>query len=115
MEKDSADVDRMMNENKRESYPARGKRYSHAQKREILEYARTNDVQSAALKFGTTETSIYEWRRSLKRRGGNSDPGSKIELEDPKTERDQRILGIVAPPSGVWAEPDPEHAETERI
>ncbi len=80
MEKDSANTGQMMNENKRKCYPARGKRYSRAQKQEILEYARSNDVQAAAQKFGTTETSIYEWRRSLKRRGGKSDPEARIEI-----------------------------------
>ncbi len=95
MEENGIRVNQMKNENKKKSYPARGKRYSRAQKEEILEYARDNDVEAAAEKFGTTETSIYEWRRSLKRRGGNdSKPGAKVELEDPKAERDQRILGM---------------------
>ncbi|MEA3385628.1 MAG: ATP-binding protein, partial [Thermodesulfobacteriota bacterium] len=49
--------------------PARGKRYSPAQKQEILEYAVAHDVQAAAEKFQLTGASIYEWRRCLKRRG----------------------------------------------
>lgn len=77
--------------------PARGKRYSPAQKKEILAYAEANNVKSAAEKFGPRETTIYEWRRALKRRSklnGSADtdtPVATIE-EDPKEIRDQRIL-----------------------
>jgi len=49
--------------------PARGKRFSPAQKQEILEYAVAHDVQAAAERFQLTGASIYEWRRCLKRRG----------------------------------------------
>jgi len=38
-------------------------------KKEILKLAEENGVESAAKKFGVTETSIYEWRRAGKRRG----------------------------------------------
>ena len=74
--------------------PARGKRYSPAQKKEILKYAEDNDVQSAAEKFGTTDTSIYEWRRARQRRGsGKGAPGDEgSEGEDPKVTRDRQIL-----------------------
>jgi transposase-like protein len=49
--------------------PARGKRYSPAQKQEILEYAVAHNVQAAAERFQLTGASIYEWRRCLKRQG----------------------------------------------
>jgi transposase InsO family protein len=80
---------------KKKTYPARGKRYSKAQKEEILEYAKADSVGAAAAKFNITETSIYEWRRALKRRGGNDgSPGGegKIEVEDPTLDRDRRII-----------------------
>ena len=60
MEKDGASAGQLMNETKRKCYPARSKRYSRAQEQEIFEHARSNDVQAAAQKFGTTGTSIYE-------------------------------------------------------
>ena len=59
---------------KKKTCPARGKRYSKAQKEEILEYAKANSVEAAAAKFNVTDTSIYEWRRALKRRGERMDP-----------------------------------------
>jgi transposase InsO family protein len=80
---------------KKKTCPARGKRYSKAQKEEILEYAKADSVGAAAAKFNVTETSIYEWRRALKRRGGNDgSPGGegKIEVEDPTLDRNRRII-----------------------
>ncbi|MBI9113366.1 integrase core domain-containing protein [Maridesulfovibrio ferrireducens] len=77
--------------------PARGKRYSKGQKEEILEYAKANTVEAAAAEFNVTETSIYEWRRALKRRGRKDespDAEGKIEVEDQKLDRDQRIIGM---------------------
>jgi len=82
---------------KKKTYPARGKRYSKAQKEEILEYAKAKSVEAAAAKFNATETSIYEWRRALKRRGGKDEsPGreGKIEVENPRLDRDRRIIGM---------------------
>ena len=52
----------------RKTQPTKGKRYSPAQRKEILEYAKAHSVREAAEKFGVTETSIYEWRRAIKRR-----------------------------------------------
>lgn len=75
--------------------PARGKRYSKAQKEEILENAKAKNVEAAASKFNVTETTIYEWRRALKRRVGKDEfPGEegKIEVEDPTVERNRLII-----------------------
>ncbi len=80
---------------KKKTCPARGKRYSKAQKEEILEYAKANSVEAAAAKFNATDTSIYEWRRALKRRGGqDGTPGEdgKIEVEDPTIDRNLKII-----------------------
>ena len=77
--------------------PSRGKRYSPAQKQEILEYAVAHDVQAAAERFQLTGASIYEWRRCLKRRGvadASDKEGGKIVIEDSKAERDRRILAM---------------------
>ena len=82
---------------KSKGHASRGKRYSPAQKREILEYAQGHDVRSAAEKFGVTEASIYEWRRTIKRRGGSEFAGDgKGELaeEDPKQVRDGKVLAL---------------------
>jgi putative transposase len=82
---------------KKKLCPARGKRYSPAQKKEILEYAQANDVRSAAERFQVTETTIYEWRGALKRRGSvdtSAGDGEGIVIEDPKRERDRRILAM---------------------
>jgi len=80
----------------KKKYPYRGKRYSLSLRREILEYAQGNDVESAADKYGVTETTIYEWRRAGQRRGsktGNLQLGQTGE-EDSKEQRDMRILGM---------------------
>jgi transposase InsO family protein len=82
---------------KTKGHAARGKRYSPAQKREILAYAEGHDVRTAAEKFGVTEASIYEWRRARKRRGeGELTDGSQGEVEeaDPKQVRDGKVLGL---------------------
>ena len=78
--------------------PSRGKRYSKAQKEEILNYAKANSVEEAAAKFGATGSSIYEWRRSLKRRGENGGSAEgEIRVEDQAENRDQKIITIGAP------------------
>ena len=77
------------------SCPSRGKRYSKAQKEEILEYAKANSVIDAAVKFNVTSSTIYEWRRSFIRRAGQngaSDKDGKIEVEDPTINRDLKII-----------------------
>ena len=52
----------------RKKCPKRGKRYSRAQKGEILQYVKETSVADAASKFDVTETTIYEWQRADKRR-----------------------------------------------
>ena len=80
--------------------PAKGKRYAPAQRKEILEYAGEHSVKAAAEKFGATETTIYEWRRAIKRRseptgeGESGDKPSERVIEDPKEERDRKILAM---------------------
>ena len=79
----------------RTKQPARGKRYSPALKKEILEYAQGNDVVSAADKYDVTGSTIYDWRRAAKRR--NAATGSAtiaIEADDSKADRDRRILAM---------------------
>lgn len=91
-----ADVGREKVSGQRKRHPARGKRYSPALKKEILVYAQGNDVESAAGKYGVTETTIYDWRRATKRRGsetGNFQP-VEIEEEDLKAQRDTRIVAM---------------------
>ena len=46
----------------KKTYSAGCKRYSPAQKKEIIEYVLANGVQTAAEKFGATGPSIYECR-----------------------------------------------------
>lgn len=81
----------------KKSVPGRGKRYSAAQKKEILSWATEYTVASAAEKFQVSVTTIYEWRRAAKRRGdevagGNNE--SRVEVGDPKKDRDDRILAM---------------------
>jgi hypothetical protein len=78
MTESDAEVGREEVSGQRKRRPARGKRYSPALKKEILEYAEGNGVESAAGKYGVTETTIYDWRRAAKRRGnetGDLQPG----------------------------------------
>ncbi len=74
--------------------PARGKRYSKAQKEEILEYAKVNNVEEAVEKFNVTGSSIYDWRRTLKRRGGNDDTEGGIRVEYPAEARNRKIISM---------------------
>ena len=84
-------------QNRHKVEPAKGKRYSPARRREILAYAVSNSVREAAEKYSVTETSIYEWRRANKRREDsveNGNPPSEQVTEDPKEERDRRVLAV---------------------
>ena len=79
--------------------PSRGTRYSHAVKKEILKFAEENGVESAAKKYGVTETSIYEWRRAGKRRGtvtGDLPAGQTGQAgeEDSAEVRDRQVLAM---------------------
>jgi len=84
----------------RKTEPAKGKRYSPAQRKEILEYAQKHSVKAAAEKLGATETSIYDWRRAIERRGEqagegeNADRPGEIVIEDPKQARDQKVVSM---------------------
>jgi transposase InsO family protein len=85
---------------RRKIQPAKGKRYSPAQRKEILEYAKNHSVTEAAKEFGLTETSIYDWRRAIERRGRqggegeNADRPGEIVIEDPKQERDRKVVSM---------------------
>lgn len=81
-------------ESDRKKYPSRGKRYSPAMKKEILDYASDNDIASAAAKFGVTETTIYDWRRAAKRRKGATNACVLEEAGNPAADRDRRILAM---------------------
>jgi transposase-like protein len=79
----------------KKKFPQRGKRYSRAQKDEILNFSSENSIAEASGKFGVTETTIYEWLRTDKRRN----PDEKTEPvptpgDDPKTVRDNKILAM---------------------
>ena len=94
------DSELRVGQSQQKAEPAKGKRYSPAQRREILEYAKTHTVRAAADKFGVTETSIYEWRRANKRRGESAveaehgDPSSEPVAEDLKEVRDRKVLAM---------------------
>ena len=111
-------------EKKKKRYPQRGKRYSPAEKMAILEAAKETSVSEAAKKHGVVTGTIYEWRRSNKRRnktvelvensdteitgaGTNKSPSlntpksgncdkDKVPSynEDPKEIRDQKIMAV---------------------
>jgi transposase-like protein len=51
----------------KKKYPKRGKRYSRAQKDEILNYSFENSIVEASAKFDVSETTIYNWIRNDKR------------------------------------------------
>jgi transposase InsO family protein len=82
-----------VSDRRQQRHPARGKRYSSSLKKEILVYAQDNGVESAAGKHGVTATTIYEWRRAAARRG-NETGKLAIEEQDPKVERDRRVLAM---------------------
>ena len=73
--------------------PSRGKRYSKSQKEEILKYAKDNSVEDAADKFNVTGSSIYEWRRAMKRRGKNGG-AAEVEAEDHAEYRNRKIINM---------------------
>jgi len=77
--------------------PSRGKRYSKAQKEEILKYAKDNSVEEAAVKYNVTGSSIYEWRRAWKRRGEDGstvENEGEIKVEDPAENRNRKIINM---------------------
>jgi transposase InsO family protein len=79
----------------RKKYPKRGKRYSRAQKDEILNYSLENSIADASVKFDVSETTIYEWNRMDKRRGLNAVTQQTVPSnDDPKTIRDDKILAM---------------------
>ncbi len=79
----------------RKKFPKRGKRYSRAQKDEILTFSLENSIAEAAGKFEVTETTIYEWIRANKRRyPGEKSGQDSAESEDLKTIRDNKILAM---------------------
>ena len=80
----------------KKAYPTRGKRYAPALKREILAFVLEKNVALAAVKYGVTETTLYEWSKAAKRRGsetGEFQP-TATEEEDSKAQRDRRILAM---------------------
>lgn len=82
---------------KKRSYASRGKRFSRAQKEEILEYAASHSVREAEQKYSVTFSSIYEWRRALERRGHleNKIPDKEVvNGSDSKEERKNRVLSM---------------------
>ena len=79
----------------RKKFPKRGKRYSRAQKDEILNYSLENSIAEAAVKFDVSEAAIYEWIRADKRRNPDEKNGRvPAPGEDPKTVRDNKILAM---------------------
>ena len=79
----------------RKKFPKRGKRYSRAQKDEILNFSLENSIAEAAGKFDSTETTIYEWLRADKRRNAdNTNEKVTAQSDDPKTVRDNKILAM---------------------
>lgn len=93
MTKSEIEVGSKKDHAKKQRHPDRGKRYSLAVKEEILADAKENGVESAAKKHGVSNTTIYEWLRAVDRRSnetGNVESGA----EDPKADRDRRILAM---------------------
>jgi transposase-like protein len=54
------------------THPARGRRYSPAQRAEILKDAEEMGVAKAAEKHGCAPWTIYDWRHKAARRGTES-------------------------------------------
>jgi putative transposase len=79
----------------KKKYPKRGKRYSRAQKDEILNYSSENSIAEASTKFDVSETTIYDWIRTDKRRNTDGNiGGSSGSNDDPTTIRDKKILAM---------------------
>ena len=79
----------------KKKYPKRGKRYSRAQKDEILNYSSENSIAEASAKFDVSETTIYDWIRTDKRRNNDGNiGGSSGADDDPTTIRDNKILAM---------------------
>lgn len=93
MTKSNAGVVEEKDPSRKKRLPARGKRYSSAVKKKTLAYAQEHGVKSAADKHGVTESSIYEWIRAAKRRG-NETTNPKQEEQNPREDRDRRVLAM---------------------
>jgi transposase InsO family protein len=68
--------------------------YTPSQRAEILEYAAKHGVTESSRKFGVTRFSIYSWKRriQLHSEGKLKDSPVTGDDEDPKLDRDRRIL-----------------------
>ena len=93
MSKADAELESKKDPAQKRRCPDRGKRYSAAVKEKILADAKENGVESAAANHDVSKTTIYEWLGSVERRGNET---GKIEVaaEDPKVDRDRRILAM---------------------
>jgi len=76
--------------------PARGRRYSPAQRAEILRDADVMGVARAAKKHGCAAWTIYDWRAKARRRG--TEPGRGGSAEHGEAEGDERHAMILA----IW-------------
>ena len=77
--------------------PACGRRYSPAQKAQILLDARETSVDEAVAKHGCSAWSIYDWRKQQKRAGkvalvAKSASGAPEPLDATQAERREMIL-----------------------
>jgi hypothetical protein len=84
-------------QSQRKIQPSKGKRYSPAQRKEILEYAQNHSVKEAAEKFGPTETSIYDWRRAIERRSQQGGEGENAGRPSTLKKTDPFLLKEMAP------------------
>jgi hypothetical protein len=109
-------------QSQRKIQPSKGKRYSPAQRKEILEYAQNHSVKEAAEKFGPTETSIYDWRRAIERRsqqGGEGENAGRQAGRDhhrrPQARAGPEDCFDVEAASGIRSKPDSQHAQARWV
>lgn len=74
---------------KKQSCPARGKRFSPAMRREILEFANSNTPVAAAQKYDVSVTSISLWKKA-----GLTEGVPESEVTSSAVQRDESILAI---------------------
>jgi len=74
-------------------FPARGRRYSPAERAEILKDAKELGVSQAVEKHGCSTWSIYDWRKKAKRAAQQeSEPGGSDEFSEDSLRDDRHRL-----------------------
>ena len=84
-------LDSRSNKDKRR-FSARGKRYSPAIKKEVLELAKTAPPEEVSEKYGVSPSTVLRWIKEAERRGSSVTQTTEAEKSDSQELRRAMIL-----------------------